>query len=328
MLDSPHDLRNRSSMIDDPLSNVLRLADVQSVVSGGFSAWGDWAISFPPPDKVKFFAAVRGACWLRFHDEPQPIRVETGDVILLAAARGFTLASQLDIAPVSAYEIFSARAEGEDIASIGSAGDPDRQVLQIGGHLQLHPTHGSLLADVLPPVIHVHGATPEARALHWIVDQLFQERGGLPGAGLASSQLALLLFVQVLRAHLNSGGQLRASWLRAATDRRIAPALQLMHAEPGRAWRVDELARAAMMSRTSFATHFRSVAGEAPLTYLTRWRMRLAEHALLRGDAPIVTLAQTLGYSSESAFSHAFKRILGQSPKHYVDSHARNDMSK
>jgi AraC-like DNA-binding protein len=93
-----------------------------------------------------------------------------------------------------------------------------------------------------------------------------------------------------------------------------------MHDEPGRAWRLDELARAAMMSRTSFATHFRAAAGEAPLTYLTRWRMRLAEHALLRGGAPIAALAQTLGYSSESAFSHAFKRIVGQSPKHYVAS--------
>jgi AraC-like DNA-binding protein len=305
-------------MIDDPLSNVLRLADVQSVVSGGFSAWGDWAIAFPPPDKVKFFAAVRGACWLRFDDEPSPIHLEAGDVILLAAPRGFTLASNLDAAPVVAREIFAGRTE--DIVSIGSPGDRGSQVLQMGGHLQLHQTDGSLLAEVLPPFIHVHGSTAEARALQWIVDQLLQEREGLPGSGLATSQLALLLFVKVLRAHLHSGGRLRASWLRAATDRRIAPALQLMHDEPGRAWRLDELARAAMMSRTSFATHFRAAAGEAPLTYLTRWRMRLAEHALLRGGAPIAALAQTLGYSSESAFSHAFKRIVGQSPKHYVAS--------
>jgi AraC-like DNA-binding protein len=310
-------MRNRSSMIDDPLSEVLKLADVQSVMSGGFVASGDWAIRFPPPDKIKFFAAVRGGCWLRLDGEAEPIRLASGDVILLAAEQGFVLASDLAVAPLDAQQAFAHRTEA--IVTVGepTKTDADGSVLQIGGHVRLHPAYGALLADVLPPVIHVRGAQPEAHALRWILDQLVKEREGLPGAGLATTQLAHLLFVQVLRAHLAAGGPLRASWLRAATDPRIAPALRLMHGEPGRAWRLDELARAAAMSRTSFATHFKAVAGEAPLTYLTRWRMRLAERALRRADTPVATLAQTLGYASESAFSHAFKRIVGLSPKRY-----------
>jgi AraC-like DNA-binding protein len=116
---------------------------------------------------------------------------------------------------------------------------------------------------------------------------------------------------------------LRAGWLRAATDPRLAPALRLIHGEPGHAWRLDQLARACAMSRTSFATHFKTMAGEAPLSYVTRWRMRLAEQALRRGDTPVVTLAQALGYASESAFSHAFKRIVGLSPARY-GAHVRD----
>ena len=82
------------------------------------------------------------------------------------------------------------------------------------------------------------------------------------------------------------------------------------------AWRLEELARAAAMSRTSFAERFRTVAGVPPLTYLNRWRMLLAQRAL-RGDVRVGSLAFDLGYASESAFSTAFKRVVGESPLRY-----------
>lgn len=63
---------------------------------------------------------------------------------------------------------------------------------------------------------------------------------------------------------------LSSGWLRALTDERLRPALTLMHTEPGRPWRLEELAQAATMSRTSFAERFRIVAGMPPLTCLNR----------------------------------------------------------
>lgn len=315
---------NRSSMINDPLSDILKLADVQSLMSGGFAASGDWAIRFPAPDKIKFFAAVRGDCWLQLEGEATPIRMMSGDVILLAAQRSFVLTSNLASTPVDAHALFAGRVD--PIVSVGGASRDDAEVLQIGGHVRLDPDYGALLANVLPPFIHVRGGALEAQALRWILDQLVREREDLPGSGLATMQLGYLLFIQVLRAHLATGGSMRAGWLRAATDSRLAPALRLIHGEPGRAWRLDQLAKACAMSRTSFALHFKATAGEAPLSYLARWRMRLAEHALRNGDTPLATLAETLGYASESAFSHAFKRIVGLSPRHYsVTARAAND---
>jgi AraC-like DNA-binding protein len=106
-------------------------------------------------------------------------------------------------------------------------------------------------------------------------------------------------------------------WLRAFGNPRIAPALRLMHGDPARSWHLDELAAACAMSRTTFASHFRASAGVAPLTYLGEWRMRLAERRLRDEDIPVALLAQSLGYSSESAFSHAFKRMSGHSPTAY-----------
>src|SRR5262249_49234212 len=157
--------------------------------------------------------------------------------------------------------------------------------------------------EVLPALVHVRAASPQAAALRWILEQLLEERRStLPGASIASAQLAQLMFVQVLRAHLASSGSLPSGWLRAISDQRIAPALRWMHADPGRAGRLGELAKAPAMSRTSFAVHFKSAAGVAPLEYLTEWRMRLAQRILRDEDTSVAELADSLGYTSESAF--------------------------
>ena len=71
------------------------------------------------------------------------------------------------------------------------------------------------------------------------------------------------------------------------------------------------------MSRTSFALHFKAVAGVASLAYLTQWRMRLAERALREDSIAVSGIARRLGYSSDSAFSNAFKRITGSAPRIY-----------
>ena len=71
------------------------------------------------------------------------------------------------------------------------------------------------------------------------------------------------------------------------------------------------------MSRTAFAVKFKQTVGQSPLDYLLRWRMRRAADRLIHFDDSVATLAQSLGYGSESAFSTAFKRIMGSSPRQY-----------
>jgi AraC-like DNA-binding protein len=157
--------------------------------------------------------------------------------------------------------------------------------------------------------------------LRWLLNQLvIEQTTELPGTSLASAQLAQLIFIQILRAHLEASGDLGTGWLRALGDRRIAPALRLMHGDPARSWRLKELAKAAAMSRTTFVVRFKDVAGVPPLTYLLNWRMRLAERALRTENVAVSSLALSLGYTSESAFSNAFKRVMGVAPKRYRSS--------
>jgi AraC-like DNA-binding protein len=312
MLESPYYLRDSTEMTADPFSDFLEIANAQPVVAGGFTAGGLWAIRFPAPDKIKFFAIVKGNCWLRIDGQDAPVRAETGDVFLLSTERSFVLAGDLAAVPVDATRLFSGNVN--KIAKIGDVDD----CIQIGGHIRLDSASGGLLADVLPPLIHVRATSPQATVLQWLLDQLVRERAEeLPGASVASAQLAHLMFIQILRAHLETSAPLSAGWLRAISDKRLAPALRLMHSDPGRSWRLEELAKAAAMSRTTFALHFKTAAGLAPLTYLTKWRMRLAERALREKNTPVSVLARSLGYTSESAFSNAFKRLTGHAPKRY-----------
>lgn len=300
-------------MSEDPFSDVLRFADAETVVSGGFTAGGRWAIRFPIPGKIKFFGVAGGACWLCIDGEDTPLRVHAGDVFLLSAHRPFVLAGDPATAPVDAADLFA-----DGAGRITPIGEGDDACFLIGGHVRLNAAGGALLSDVLPPLIHIPAAASQAGMLQWLLNQLIRESAAeLPGAALAMAQLAQLMFVHVLRAHLHTSPPMAAGWLRAVVDPRLAPALRLIHGDPGRAWRLDELAKAAAMSRTTFALYFKATAGVAPVAYLTEWRMRLAKHALRERDVTVGQLARSLGYASESAFSNAFKRVTGTAPQRF-----------
>lgn len=313
MLESLYYLRYSTEMENDPFSDILKFTNAETVVSGGFTAGGSWAIRFPKMEKVKFSAIVKGKCWLCIEGEGLPISAEMGDVFLLSTQQPFVLASDLRSIPVDAASLFV----HNDI-TIAKLGEGD-EFLQMGGFVRLDPISGGLLADVLPPLIHVKGSSRQATVLHWLVDQLVHEQAAeRPGSTLVSAQLAQLIFVQLVRAHLEtSTEQLTSGLLRALSDPLITPALRLMHGKPGHVWSLNELAQASAMSRTTFALHFKQAAGMTPFAYLTEWRMHLAERALREDDTAVFSIAQALGYTSESAFSNAFKRFFGKSPQHY-----------
>jgi AraC-like DNA-binding protein len=97
----------------------------------------------------------------------------------------------------------------------------------------------------------------------------------------------------------------------------MAAGIVMAHANPARYWTLQELAERAGMSRSSFAQRFKETVGASPMEYLTRWRMLLAGDRLRNCSDPISVIALSLGYESESAFSTAFKRVMGCSPRQY-----------
>ncbi len=300
----------------DPFSGILNLANARALCSGTMHADGPWAFRMPPPEMLKFLAIAKGECWLSIEGSEAPIKICEGDAFLFMSNQRYVLCSDLSATPIDVDKMDIANTT-EVVIGTGT------EFSMVGCHVHLDRTNGFSILDVLPSTIHVDASSRQAPILRWLLDQLVQERANkLPGSTAASSQIAHLMFIQILRAYLDDAGPLPPGWLRAMSDTRLLPALQLIHNEPGHNWTLVELARASAMSRTTFAEHFKNVAGVAPLTYLTEWRMRLAESALRNENTSISSLAETLGYSSVSAFSNAFKRVVGTAPQRVKGSAA------
>jgi AraC-like DNA-binding protein len=96
-------------------------------------------------------------------------------------------------------------------------------------------------------------------------------------------------------------------------DGLLAPRFS-MHGDPARRWALIELAKASAMSRTVFASRFKTAAGVPARAYLHHWRMHIASAALRNESQPLAQLSQSLGYASESAFSTALRRNFVISP--------------
>ncbi len=308
-------------MAIDPLSDMLSLLSVQFVTSGGFVAGGRWALHFRRPDSIKFSAVIRGRCWLRMDGLDAPVQLEAGDVILMNGLQPLVLASDMKKRPIDSTMAFIKAVNG--IATIGNGKD----FFMLGGHVALDSPLGDFLLEGLPLLIHIRSSSNEAETLRWLMQRLVEEyTASRPGSASAQSQIAQLMFIHSIRAYLASSSSLPTGWLQAFHDERLAPAIEAMHNDPARQWSLKELANRAGMSRTNFALHFRSAVGTSPLVYLLRWRMRLAQKALWEGNVGLSTLSESLGYTSESAFSNAFKREVGMAPKRYQSMlKARND---
>jgi AraC-like DNA-binding protein len=54
--------------------------------------------------------------------------------------------------------------------------------------------------------------------------------------------------------------------------------------------------------------------GQPPMQYLTNWRMQLGANLLRSSHANVATIALDVGYTSEAAFTRAFKRSTGRPP--------------
>lgn len=320
----------------DPLSDVLSLLKPRSYKCGGFQAGGDWAVRFDRHDGIKCYAIVSGQCWLVVEGAPAPAHLNAGDCFLLPRGWSFRLASGLDVPPVDGMTVFPTLPRHDGIArfkgggSGNGGGSDDGDFSLLGGHFILDGSPAGLLLGELPPIVHIRSDVGRA-ALRGSIDQMRRElRDPQPGSFLVAQHLAYTMLIQALRLHLTDGGRDSVGWLSALADKQMSAAIAALHNDPARRWTLRQLADHTGMSRSTFALKFKATVGQAPMEYLTRWRMLLAGDRLEHTGDSVAVIALSLGYESESAFSTAFKRVMGRSPRHYgrdrsapAEQHAR-----
>lgn len=85
---------------------------------------------------------------------------------------------------------------------------------------------------------------------------------------------------------------------------------------------LDDLSRAAGVSRFHFSRLFRVSTGESPMAYALRLRIERAKEMLERGDRTVCEIAMDLSFFDQSHFSRTFRRITGLSPSEFMRRHA------
>jgi transcriptional regulator GlxA family with amidase domain len=147
--------------------------------------------------------------------------------------------------------------------------------------------------------------------LHHMIQEATE---GKSGSSTMLARLAELLLVEVVRRYIQQRPPVHTGWFAGVRDPEVGRALSYLHAEPGRAWTVDELARNVALSRSALAQRFGTLVGEPPMRYLASWRLQVARQLLTQPGIGVAEVATRVGYDSEAAFNRAFKRHVGLPP--------------
>lgn len=194
----------------------------------------------------------------------------------------------------------------------------DEQTHIVCGSLRLHASSRYFLT-ALPEVL-VLAPDENSPVSHWLkaMIALMQQESmsALPGSSVVCSQQCATLFTLAVREWLTKATPAQ-NVLNLLLHPKLGAVVFLMLESPAFAWTVEELAKRAHMSRASFAQLFREVSNSTPLAVLTTLRLQFAAQMLSRGSQPLIVVAESVGYASESSFHKVFLREFGCTPGEY-----------
>ena len=269
-----------------------------------------WGICLPGTIQLTIHAVIRGEAWLWLDEPDLAIKLGAGDVALVRGGADHNFAHSPDATCLTAHDFF--RAEHLD-----DARDPDATIFLCGAY-QFAGDIGGQLLEALPPTLtlsHTH-EDPLSDVINLLSRELETTE---PGQQTILDRLLDVVLIHAMRAAYRDNPQ-SPRWYQASSNPRLNPALWAIHSHPGNAWTVPELAALSGLSRAGFARAFQQTLGQAPMQYLTDWRMTLARDHLRTGDLTLTQIAQRTGYTSPYAFAAAFRRHHGEPPGRWRQS--------
>jgi len=308
----------------DALSEALRVVRLVGAIfiSARFSA--PWCYQSPRADSVApllesgaervviFHLITDGECYVELGSEA-PVHLVAGDAIVFPQGDAHRMTSEPGLAPAKGARLDAVLARRPRLLVYGGGGAVTRLIC---GYLACDARFAGLLLAGLPPLVRVN--VRGSSAGDWLESSvryaLAEARSPRPGGAGVLAKLAEVLFIEVLRLYMHEQGEGRTGWLAGLNDRIVGAALNALHRKPAHAWTLDELARTAGTSRSVLVERFQLLVGNAPMQYLTQWRMLLAANLLRHSTASLLRIAEEVGYKTDSAFSRAFRREYGLPP--------------
>ena len=311
----------------DALSDVLRVVHLTGGVFLHAEFFAPWCIAArvapehcapvlgPASHLIIYHYVVEGELRIRVDGEDgEGLVIGAGEVVLLPRNDLHLMGSDLTLPPVAGSDIIHPPKDG-GLFSIhhGGAGERTRIVC---GFLGCASADGNPVISTLPPLLKLN--VEQGGAAEWI-RSTFQYAAeevsaGCPGSETVLAKLSELLFVESVRRYAQALPDGQTGWLAGLRDPYVARALALLHHDIARNWNVDDLSRKVGLSRSALADRFISLIGMPPMHYLASWRMQVATQKLRNTSASLAQVADLVGYSSEAAFSRAFKKAFGTAP--------------
>lgn len=315
----------------DLVPQVLGLVRLRGAIFFHYDFASPWSYSSPPTlelegalppgsgSLVMFHIVDKGECWVALDDGVRH-PLSAGDVVVLPYGDAHSFGS---VEPAEAVPIASILPSTPWVTfpylRYGGDGDGD-DTHMVCGYLRGDAVLFDPVLRALPPLIVVR--PPDGPAAQWVRASVeyavVATQASLASPSASGSQLAQLLFTEILGQYLEDAGDDELTgWLAALRDPVVGPAIARLHAEPQHAWTVADLARSVPTSKTVLVDRFHATLGRPPIRYLTEWRINLASGLLRTTDLSVAEVASQVGYTSEEAFSRAFKRALGMAPAHW-----------
>jgi AraC-like DNA-binding protein len=324
-------------MSHDPLSDVLCSVRLRGAAFWYVSCRDDWAAASPEARALgdvvmpgaehvlAYHLIAKGSSWATMDGAP-PVRLDRGDIVMFPRGDAHLLSSApgMRVAHDDGDELMNAlRNEPRPIPinfrggvlEVG-AGLPaeEASTIAVCGFIGCDLRPFNPLIEALPRLLHL----PAGGVGEWVPSVLHQaaseSRLRDPGSAAVLERVSEMLFVDAARRYLQSLPEGASGWLAALRDRHVGKAIGLMHERLADPWTIEDLGRQVGLSRSALHERFMQMVGQAPMQYLTNWRMQAGARLLREGRATVATIAQEVGYESEAAFARAFKRLVGLPP--------------
>ena len=289
----------------DLLENHLARARASGGVFARTVTAPPWGLRLSGSIQLALHAVVQGRAWLWLDDPKAALELAPGEMALVRGGLDHHIAHEPAAACLEPAEFRALHATGERT-------DDRRTTVFLCGAYRFSGDVGDGLLRALPQVLSLSAAVGDP--LHDVVAVLSRELAASePGQQTVLDRLLDILLILAIRTSFRTSGS-APRWFQASADPRLSAALKAIHEDPAHPWTVPELAAVSVLSRAAFARSFQRALGQAPMQYLTDWRMTLARDDLRTGQPTLAELAERTGYASPYAFAAAFRRHHGQPP--------------
>ena len=331
-------------MSADTLSELLRAVRLRGAIFYYVDGVSPWVAEAPAAREIvaailpgaehmiEYHVVTRGRCFASLVSDGAPVALGEGDVVMfpqgdahvISSAPGMRVAA-LDkgffFSPRPAQLPYVLKQRGDRTIAASPAttarldGGGNEEATIVCGFLGCDARPFNPLLAALPRMLHVPGAAAKDGWIgHFIRVAVEEANVKRPGGEAVLERLSEMMFVDVVRRHLEELPSGQTGWLAGLRDRFVGRALGLLHERPSHHWTIDELGDAVGLSRSALHERFADMVGQPPMQYLAQWRMQVASRMLLESTMNVASIAIETGYESEAAFSRAFKRLVGVPP--------------